>query len=187
MASKHKEDFGLGTNDELRLAEAVTDEVAITRYRYTQYHGGIPVEGADFSIYGKDEQPLFANGRVVQVLDAVQLPVITEKTAFATALASVPAKLYDWQDKHREQVLRTSKRDSAATLLPKGKLLYALTTNDGNAEGTVHRLAYRFDIMRLDPQAYEAVYIDALTGRLLRVASLINDSSCQNYASRYLV
>lgn len=179
IAAKHKDALGLGAVDELRSTEAVTDELNITRYRYTQYHGDVPVEGADFSIYAKGEQALYANGRLVQTLAAPQLAAVTEKQALATALASVPSKQYQWQNKGHEQDLRTYKRDSTATHFPKGKLLYALTTNDGNAESAVHRLAYRFDIMRLDPQAYEAVYVDALTGKLLRIASLVDHDSCQ--------
>ncbi|WP_165768390.1 M4 family metallopeptidase [Hymenobacter amundsenii] len=180
LASKYKESLGLGPADELRVTEASADELGITRYRYTQYHGSWPVEGADFSIYGKAEKPLFASGRLVQTLLAPQVPALTEAKALATALSSVPAKRYQWQDLRQEQDLRTYKRDSSATNYPKGKVLYALTSEDGNAEGAVHRLAYRFEIMRVDPVAYEAVYIDALTGKLLRISSLVSHGSCQN-------
>lgn len=180
IAGKHKEALGLGSADELQATEALTDELGITRYRYTQYHGKWPVQGADFSIYGKAEKSLFANGRLVQTLPSPQVPAVTESQALATALANVPAKRYLWQDLRQEQQLRISKRDSSATNYPKGQILYALTANDGNAEGTIHRLAYRFDIMRLDPEAYEAVYIDAITGRLLRISSLMSNGSCQD-------
>lgn len=179
VAGKYKAAFGLGDADDLRLTTAQKDELAITRYRYTQYHGGLPVEGADFSIYAKADKAVSATGRLVQTLGPAQLPAITEKAALAVALASAPAKKYLWQDKKAEQSLRTDKHDSAATNLPKGTLLYALSANDGNAPSTVHRLAYRFDIARVIPEAYEAIYVDAQTGQLLRINSLIQHSSCQ--------
>ena len=180
IAGRYKASLGLGPADELRATESLVDELGITRYRYTQYHGAWPVQGADFSIYGKAEKPLFASGRLVHVLTAPQAPAVTEKQALATALASVPARRYQWQDLQQEQDLRISQQNPAATNYPKGEVLYALTADDGNATGTVHRLAYRYDIMRIDPQAYEAVYIDALTGGLLRIASLVSNGSCQN-------
>lgn len=179
IAAKYKAAFGLGDADDLRLTTAKKDELAITRYRYTQYHGGLPVEGADFSIYAKADKAVSATGRLVQTLGPAQLPAITERAALAVALASAPAKKYLWQDKKAEQSLRTDKHDSTATNFPKGKLLYALSTNDGNLPSTVHRLAYRFDITRISPEASEAVYIDAQTGQLLRINSLVHHSSCQ--------
>lgn len=179
VARTHKEAFGLGRADELRLTESATDELRLTRYRYTQYHGQWPVEGADFSVYAQADKATFATGRVVKSLGAPQAPTVTEQQALATALASVPATRYQWQDPEQEQALRTAERDSSATYRPTGKLLYALTTNNADAVGTVHRLAYCFEIMRLEPSAYEAVYVDALTGKLLRIASLVNYGSCQ--------
>lgn len=179
IASKHKDAFGLGDTDELRTTAIKEDELGITRYRYTQYHGGLPVEGADFSIYAKAGQAVSATGRLVQTLGPAQLPAVTEKAALAIALASAPAKKYLWQDKQAERGLRISRHDSTATNFPTGKLLYALSANDGNAPSTIHRLAYRFDIARMVPEAYEAIYVDAQTGQLLRINSLVQHSSCQ--------
>jgi bacillolysin len=180
IASKYKDALGLGADDALMATESATDEVNVTRLRYAQRHKGYPVEGAEFSVYAKGGKALHANGRLVQKFAGAARPGISEAEALGVALASVPARRYQWQDRKQEQELRTWKRDSAATNYPKGQLLYALTVNDGNAANAVHRLAYRFDIMRLEPSAYEAVYVDAVTGRLLRIASLVDPGSCQN-------
>jgi len=178
VATTYKAALGLGNNDELRLVESLKDEVEVTRYRYTQFHGKIPVEGTDFSIYATNGKAVSANGRLVPTLEGTSTnPGISEEEAFRLALAAVPAQQYDWQVKVH---LRPGEVAATATKRPKGKLLYALTTADGNSTEARHQLAYRFDVMRIQPQGYDAVYIDAQTGKVLRTTSLLHKGSCQN-------
>jgi bacillolysin len=63
--------------------------------------------------------------------------------------------------------------NSKATHFPVGKMLYALPDADPNESDTQHRLAYRFEVMRIEPSAYDAVYVDAVSGRILRIENLV--------------
>ncbi|GAA4379782.1 hypothetical protein GCM10023186_17550 [Hymenobacter koreensis] len=172
IASKHKDAFGLSARDVLKTTEVVTDELKITRFRYQQLHLGLPVEGADFSVYAKGGRATHAAGKIVPGMDQANIPRVSEAQALAAALAAVPAKRYAWQDKLQEAELKREANNPKATHYPVAQLLYALPATDPNAADTRHQLAYRFVIMRVEPSAYEAVYVDAAAGKVFRTDNL---------------
>ena len=100
-------------------------------------------------------------------------PAIDEQTALNKALAWINAKKYGWKDPFTENLYKEQKRDSSATLKPKGELLIIL---DDSITHT-YRLAYKINIYAVTPLVDKNVYIDAISGNIIGTENLIQDAN----------
>jgi len=59
-----KENLGLTDKDKMELIKTWTDISGMTRDRYTQYHNGMPVIGATYTLHSKDDYLYLATGNL---------------------------------------------------------------------------------------------------------------------------
>ena len=79
LFNSHKEAFGLGPDDEMRLYRVKSDELDYKHYRYQQYYKGIKVEGAEYVVHTKDDLAITGNGKIINKLKLNVIPFITSE------------------------------------------------------------------------------------------------------------
>lgn len=171
IINKNKGAFGLSNSDEMVLKKVRPMEQGLVRYQFNQYFKGVRIEGATFSVYAVADSseagkavPVKGYGNIVENLDLQASPQVSESKALKAALSAVNARLYAWQDTASENRLKRDAENVNATHFPKAELVITKVS----AQVEVYLLAYRFDILALEPFANEVVYVEAQTGKVLR-------------------
>ena len=172
-------ELGLWDDDSLGLYKSEEDALGFKHYRYYQYHNGIKVEGAVYQIHEKNNSICLAHGLVVKGIKAPSKPIFSEKEALGSALESIDASLYAWQDTSWENDIKNELKDADASWFPKGSLVYYAWTEKNNdmSDGTNYRLAYKFIVKSLDPFDNIVVYVDSETAECLGKGSLIRNAN----------
>lgn len=162
-------------DDELRLISTRKDNIGYDLEFYEQYYNGVPVEYGAYSVHAKNGivETIFGNYRKIDVVTGLgqsteksglqTIPVLTEKQALNKAIEFIGAKKFQWEDANAESALRDMKNDPTASFYPKGRLLI---TEDTKARR--FRLAFKFPIRALEPASKNFVYVDAITGEIIR-------------------
>jgi Zn-dependent metalloprotease len=150
--------LGLGAADAMVAAGDRRTIDGRTHRRFTQFHRGVPVFGADFTVQVEGGRVLSGIGRIVPALDVATVPGLSEQEALAHALTAVPATRYRWQ------AARPLGRPGTAAL-PRGTL--GIGSRGFTMEPGSYRLVYRFRIDSLEPFASETIDIDATTGDVM--------------------
>jgi bacillolysin len=152
--------------NELRLVSQETDELGMTHYRYQQYFAGVPVDMSEFLFHVQNGKVLVMNGEVVGVPENTPTrPLIQTTKAFDLAVGRMAAKKYSWQLEATAK-MRTEK--------PQAQLV--ITRRDaGRDAAPTFALAYRFDVMAVEPVGKKAVYIDARSETVLHEQTLMAD------------
>lgn len=88
------------------------------------------------------------------------------------ALAFVNAKKYKWEDASMQKFIRQNTNNPNATYYPKGELVI---TKDLLKGGNNLRLAWKLTISSLVPNNEQLIYVDAVTGEVIRETPLIYD------------
>jgi bacillolysin len=156
-----------------KLLRSSNDALGYTGYRYQQILNNIPVEDAVYVLHVKSGKVLSENGRWAKEFPA-NLPTgaaLNEAAALQSALHSINAKVYKWQNAAAENMLKEETGDPNATYYPKGKLVYYAAGEEISAQNL--RLAYKFDVYATTPLVHEVVFIDAMNGAVLGAKNLI--------------
>lgn len=172
LLAERKAAFGLEQSDDMKLTEVQNLDGDIQRYHYRQWHLGIPVEGGDFSVYAKDKKAHHAAGALAHGLGTGAEVSLSEQEGLQVALKAVNATRYYWQDPEREASLRAETANAIASYYPKAQLIYTPTTESLQKASLHYKLAYRFEINAVTPSEQWAVYVDALTGQIVKKTSL---------------
>lgn len=90
----------------------------------------------------------------------------------SNALNFVNAKKYKWEDANLEKFIKQNNNNPNATYYPKGEIVI---TNDLLKGGNNLRLAWKFTISALFPNDEQWIYVDAITGDVIRATPLIYD------------
>ncbi len=167
----YKTAFELGPDDGMELFKTQPDELGMIHYRYRQVYRGIPVFGADFVVHSRDGRTVSANGRIVPGIRAASAPAVSEDAAVQAAIAAVPATSYAWQNPELENLVREQTGDPEATNYPKGSLVIV---DDGMSEfdPARYRLGWKIDVWVFENGTSTTVYVDALTGKVIRTIPL---------------
>ncbi len=109
---------------EARLLNSTRDALGFTNFRYQQTINGIPVENAVYNVHVKGGKVLSENGKWVK--DAPRVLAagasLKEAVALKSALQSVNAKVYRWQNAEEEALLKQETENLSATYFPKASL-----------------------------------------------------------------
>lgn len=159
-------------DEELRLIKVSTDELGITHRFYQQYFMGIKVEDGQYSAHGKNGTTEVINGDFQDVTITNTSVRLTEEAALQMALKFVGAKKYKWEDLNMENFVKRNTNNPNATYFPKGELVI---TNDYLVGGKNLMIAWKFTISSLDPNNEQLIYVDGVSGKIIRVTSLILD------------
>ncbi len=174
----HPQLFALTEADEMRRWNTRIDKAGNRHLRFTQYHHGIRVEGIELSVHERNGSVSLVNGQVATNLPAEILPAVSPEQAIQYALQTVPAAVYLWEDPVAEGHYRLRKRDETATLYPQPELLFVKTKRQPMND---YRLAWRMVIAAKEPVRTEAVYVDAISGEVLRTQDLVFACGGVNY------
>lgn len=162
----------MDTLDELHLIRDTTDKLNISHRLYQQYYRGIKVENAEYLVHGKNGIIESINGDFQDVKLPTTTPAINEQEALSKALSFVNAKEYKWEDSASERFIKQNTNKSNATYYPEGELVI---TKDLLKGGKNLKLAWKFTISSLIPNNEQWVYVDAISGIVIRVTPLIED------------
>lgn len=172
LFTEYKADMGLSSNDTMILTKSEDDEYGYTHNRYQQYYQSLKVEGAEYTEHIQSCIVKYAHGKLLEH-DIIRnvTPTISESTALSSALTKLGAEVYSWQDPAWEARYQEILEDPMASSFPEGELLLAYITQTGVVSEN-YALAWRFEILALDPVGLYEVYVDAETGVILKIASL---------------
>jgi Zn-dependent metalloprotease len=178
---KTKDAFSLTLKDEMQhVSSTEKDELGYTRHLFQQMYKGIEIEEAQYKLHEKDDRIFCANGFIIQGITCSVEPKITENMALKYALEYIGSKKYAWEidyiallenneeDKENyEKMLRYYEKNSAYNS-PKGILLLTRISNNLPMEAENFILAYKFEILAIDPPSSTAIYVCANTGKIFK-------------------
>lgn len=157
------------TKDEIQLdfLSTTTDQLGITHDRYRQTIHGVAVEPSMYIIHHKNGKIISANGELTNLNPNTSQAALDFKKALKIAKNHIGATIYKWQNPNDEMLIKAEENDVNATYLPKEEFVYL-------KENNTLKLAYRLNIYANQPLSRDYVYIDALTGKVLKTTNLIH-------------
>jgi Zn-dependent metalloprotease len=172
--------FGLTASDEMQLLKSENDQQGFSHYRYQQYFQDVPVEGAEYLIHSFGNKSVMGNGNIIQGLKQDKNPAISAQSAISKAIKYINAKKYMWEDAVNEKWIKYAKKDPSATYYPKANLVYIDKKFGKNPKDYI--LAYKVNVYATSPLSYKNVYVNAITGEIYHIMSLIKDGDVQGIA-----
>ncbi|MEL1253626.1 M4 family metallopeptidase [Flavobacterium sp. DGU38] len=161
-----KADFELSNADKMQL-KSVSDKHGRSLATYQQMHNSVPVEGAIYKVRD-NKKKIEAFGHISKKLPANSSYKVNASAALQNALNTVNAKEYVWESKKLSALVhkKISKK-------PEGELVYV--GPNFSSELTEYHLAWKFDILAINPQSSHTIYVDANTGKIILKIDLSRD------------
>ncbi len=156
----------------LLLLRSEKDGLGYLHYRYQQTFNGTPLEDAIWIAHTKSNRIESLNGLVYSTITAPTTPLISDDEALAKALNFVGATTYKWEIESEEQHLKWESGDINATYYPQSELVYIASSKNFDARS--YRLVYKYSIYAQAPLYRAEVYVDAVTGAIIRENKLIH-------------
>lgn len=160
--------FGLTPNDEMRQFRIQTDEYGFTHFRYQQYHKGIKIIGAETILHHNGMYLKSMNGYIAEQLNLEVQPTISEERGLQLSKEFMNAEIYVYE--HPDIAAAISKMSNGQKDFgkPKGELVICRKNwNEPFTESNLS-LAYCYRMIILPFNKSADVYIDALTGTVLK-------------------
>lgn len=167
--SESKKLLGFDSNTGLVLINKITDQIGMTHYRYYQSYQGLPVENTMYIIHTKNGLVTGLTGEVVTTFsDAVNISPLAKlnpAAAIQSAISSVNASKYMWQDSEREDDLKSETGDASSTYYPQAALVWYNPGTQLDPERL--SLAYKVNVFAMEPLSRSDIYVDAYSGQIL--------------------
>lgn len=171
---------GLGALDEMIEVETWKDSITddedspapeLYHTLYQQYHNGIKLEGAEYILHHDGSEVWVSSGTVVENLQVDVTPVVSGSSALQLALEHIGAETWLW--------------DSVDTAYPEGELV--IIPFEGEDGTQSFKLVWKFTIVALSPSYNKIIYIDAITGAVLKEVSNVHEDSFNHiyYGTKY--
>ncbi len=154
-----QEALQLEASDDLKEIKATNDNLGFTHKKFQQYHKGIKVEFATYSLHAKNGNIEMANGEFRRLKNIPTKAKFSEQAALNKALSHVGATKYKWQ--------------TDTNYKPKGELVIVKNYYAKTKEDDRHMLAYKFDIYAEKPLSRDHIYVSAETGQIILVNPII--------------
>ncbi len=182
-----KDGFDLSTDDQMKVAKKQTDEIGFNHYHFQQYYKNLKVVYGEFIVHQNAEGfTQSANGRLIKGLKLGNTPSLSESQGLTYALGYMNANKYLWQNPSMESELKRTEKNEKATYYPKGELVYAPGDIDGSYNAAEYKLAWHFKVYTDDPAVTaKSVYVDALTGKVIRHSDIAMNCSGGSGASGF--
>lgn len=128
---------------------------------YNQYINGYKVEAMQVKLHYRKGELYYINGEYVR--DTIQPTAVTlqQTNVLGIATNALHAQKYIWEDQTTADLLQ----DTTLTKLPEPELVYIMVNE-------APRFAYRIDVFSVAPLSRKAVYIDPVTGEVIKKAEL---------------
>ena len=144
----------------MRVAKEEQDEKGQQHKRFQLYFKNMLVEDVEFALHSDTKGILkVGHGRIPENLDADVSKPMSEQRALEFALADKKRTIADFKGKE----------------LPKGELMLTNTNVQNEAINTNYRLVYRFNVYGKGMLDGHKIYVDALTGEIIKRISLIHN------------
>lgn len=161
-----KEQLRLNDREEMRELKTESDRLGFEHKKYQHFYEGIKVEGSTYTIHSKGGRATHMTGNYREIDYIQTTPSISSNQALEFAKEATEARSFSWE---------TTNQRAAA---PEGELVIVQNT----ANGYKSRLAYKYHLIATDPFVNAFVYVDALTGEIVRYNSQIKHTG--EYAHR---
>ena len=163
--------MNLQPTEELRLIKSEKDFTGkFTDDRYQLYQNNIKVEGGVYILHYQGGKLISMNGEIFRDGKASSNPGISADAAFLSAVKSVGAQSYMWED--AAYIAQNEYKK------PAGELVY-LPVSDGINSYRL-KLAYKFDIYAAQPISRAYIYVDATSGNILAVDAIMKHAKQEN-------
>ena len=151
--------LGLERDYDFKPTREQKDEKGRLHQRFQLYYKNIVVEGVEFLLHTFEDGTLqTVHGRIVEGINTDVSKPMTERAALLLALANKKLTLDDFKGENSK--------------LPEGTLLLAGLDNE--AMKTSFRLAYAFNVYGKSTFDAHKVYVDAVSGEIVKRTSLIH-------------
>ncbi len=159
---------GADEGSQLVLKETLQDENG-TYFRCYQLYKHLPVENTMLVLHTRNELLTAVTGDAVldfsPIAKATNIASVVPAAAIETAMKTVRASRYAWQNKALENRLKQRKHNNTASYLPTASLVWYNTAE--TLEPSALRLAWKVNIYAVKPFSYAWHFIDAQTGTYL--------------------
>ena len=157
------------------------DEFGCMHQYYHQYYRNVRIEHSEVGVHSNPQGIIeMVSGFFHTVGDVDVEAKLSEEQALKYALAHICAEVYKWQIFDEEQWIKEHFND---TYYPVGELVIV---NERLKSEDNYRLAYRFDIYAHKPMSRDYIWVDAITGNIICVASRIRFTNTTGWAdTRY--
>ncbi len=145
------------------------DEIGWLHHHYRLLYQGIPIDWATLRLHSQAGVLRHVQVFAPRILGGQIQPVISSQEAIDLAVQEVNASRYYWEEPAMEQMRKDITGNPAASYQPAPELVWADTDFDWSTEA--YRLAWKMEIFSLEPLDCRLVYVDALTGRILKTLS----------------
>ena len=170
----NKAHLGLTQDDQMVETSSFETELGEQVARFQQHYRGIPVEGAEYIVRSRNGQLDVLKGRVAEGLDLDASLALSEDVALESALAEIDAEVYAWQAEGVEKGVRSAEELESA--FPKGELIIVRDPLSLD-EAPEYLLTWRFRIESVEPFDISNVYLNALTGEVVKVVTDLHEAS----------
>ena len=179
--TSYGKDMGLTNRDAMKLTTSDADEYGLTHHAFQQYHNDVLVEFAVYKLHARDGAVVKTNGTLARNISVNTEPVLTEQQALDRALACIGADVYNWEVPRLEEMKKEATGDAAATFYPVGELLIA-DADFNPKNGNSYKLTWKFDIHSASPSRRDWVYVDAITGEVVKELDLLMHEHAHEHA-----
>lgn len=164
--------FKLADGMNFDLVRVESDLLGHEHYRFQQTLNGAPIEDAIWIVHTNNDRVYSLNGLIYNAISCPTTAGISEAAALENALTHVGATTYKWELAAEERHLKWEKQDLEATYHPTAELVFVSANYSFLAED--YRLAYKFNIYAQEPISRADIYVDAITGEILRENEIIH-------------
>jgi Zn-dependent metalloprotease len=164
----------------LELIKEERDQLGYSHYRYQQTINGVPVKFGIYIAHVKNGLIESVNGELMDEVNSLTTPLITEASALNLALNHFGAQTYKWELQEEEHHLKIEQNDPHATFYPTGELM--LLNDDGDVNKEL-RLVYSFNIYAQVPFGRREIYVDGINGDIVWEENLIHEADVVGTAS----
>lgn len=176
--------YAMRNADELKSSEIrkeIREKSGFTHQYYQQYYKNVKVENGEVTVHSDQQgniETVFGYFKTIGEVDVT--PKLSEAQALKYAMEHIGAEEYKWQIPEEEQWIKEYFND---TYYPVGELVIV---KDRLKTDRNYRLAYRFDIYAHKPMSRDYVWVDAITGEIIDIATrIIFANSTGTAATRY--
>lgn len=142
------------------------------KWNHEEFHfkyKGIPIEYATLKVHKKEGIIKSINGEYYENISTDVTPIISEKDALEKAKEQIKAELYIWEDDEKDFLIKTNQE----YLLNPPNGVLVICKDYLNPENKTLSLAYKFEIYAKKPLSRSYVYVDAKSGKIIHVNSII--------------
>ncbi|RJE70961.1 M4 family metallopeptidase [Reichenbachiella sp. MSK19-1] len=170
-----KQELGMNAHEEMRSLKIEKDDLGMEHQKFQHYYKGIKVEGSTYTIHSKDGKTTLMTGNYREIEDISVSPSLSTSTALEAAKSATQAKSFAWENTSSNMRIASGENFEK----PEGELVIIQNT----ANGYKSRLTYKYHIIAADPYVNAYIYVDALTGEVVRYNSVIKHADATGLAA----